>query len=185
MTTREKMTTTAMARRSRRTAAWRQPHSTAAGPFVSTIRNSDGPIKAPSGSLPFRAEFSPDGRTLAVGYEGGVSVVDLFDGHSLAPMGSTSSEMGSDYGALSQVAWSRDGKTLFAAGSATGDFIFSWDTNGSLRGFRTCAADLTRGIGAASGDRILVSTFSPCLSLVTASGEVIWNVPSPNPIFVR
>jgi WD40 repeat protein len=142
-----------------------------------------GPIKAPSGSLPFGAEFSPDGKTLAVGYEDGVSVVDLFDGHSLAVMGSTSSEMGRDYGALSQVAWSRDGKALLAAGSATGDFIFSWDTNGSVRAFRTCAADPTKGIGAATGDRILVSTFSPCLSLMTASGEAVWNVPSPNPDF--
>jgi WD40 repeat protein len=151
--------------------------------YDSKFRLVGGPIKAPSGRLPFRAAFSPDGRTLAVGYEGGVSVVDLFDGHSLARMGSTSFEMGKDHGGLSEVAWSRDGNTLFAAGSAVGNLIFAWDRNGSLRTFQSCAADITRAFGTAPGDRILVSTFSPCLSLMTASGEVIWNVPSPNADF--
>jgi len=143
--------------------------------YDSKFRLIRGPIKAPSGSLPFRAEFSPDGRTLAVGYEGGVSVVDLFDGHSLALVGSTSSEMGRDYGGLSQVAWSRDGSAVFAAGSLTGDFIFSWDTNGSLRAFRNCAANLTQDIEAAPGDRILVST----LSRRWFREIILWSVSSP------
>ena len=133
--------------------------------------------------MPFGAAFSPDGRTLAVGYEDGVSVVDLFDGHSLALMGSSSFEVGSRLGGLSQVAWSRDGNTLFAAGSAVGYLIYSWERNGPVRTFRNCAADLTSGIGTMPGDRILVTTYSPCLSLMTASGEVIWNVPSPNADF--
>ncbi len=115
-----------------------------------------GPIKAPSGRLPFRAAFSPDGRTLAVGYEGGVSVVDLFDGHSLALMGSSSFELGRNFGALHEVTWSREGNTLFAAGSAIGYLIFSWEKNGPLRTFRNCAADITLGIGTLPGDRIVV-----------------------------
>jgi hypothetical protein len=38
-----------------------------------------------TGGVPFRITFSPDGTTLAVGYEN-AATVDLFDGHSLAPL---------------------------------------------------------------------------------------------------
>ena len=43
------------------------------------------PRKAPGGNQPFRIAFSPDGAMLAVGYED-AATVDLFDGHSLAPL---------------------------------------------------------------------------------------------------
>lgn len=43
------------------------------------------PRKAPGGNQPLRIVFSPDGTTLAVGY-GDLAAVDLFDGHSLAPL---------------------------------------------------------------------------------------------------
>ena len=43
------------------------------------------PRKATGGNQPFRIAFSPDGTILAVGYND-AATVDLFDGHSLAPL---------------------------------------------------------------------------------------------------
>ncbi|MGO9401808.1 MAG: WD40 repeat domain-containing protein, partial [Xanthobacteraceae bacterium] len=43
------------------------------------------PRKATGGDRPFTIAFSPDGNILALGYDD-TAVVDLFDGHSLAPL---------------------------------------------------------------------------------------------------
>jgi hypothetical protein len=57
------------------------------------------------------------GKVLAVGYPRRPSV-DLLDGRSLAPLTRPNVE-GLDNGALSTVAWSADGQTLFAGGNYT------------------------------------------------------------------
>lgn len=68
--------------------------------------------KQAPGGKPYSVSFSPDGRTLAVGYQDRARV-DLLDAASLALV--TSAEFRG--GNLGRVVWSADGGTVFAAGS--------------------------------------------------------------------
>lgn len=68
-----------------------------------------------AGKTPYGVKFSPDGRQLAIGYLDGPKV-EVLDGQSLAPL-FVPNLRGADNGFLQQVAWSRDGRTLFAGGS--------------------------------------------------------------------
>jgi dipeptidyl aminopeptidase/acylaminoacyl peptidase len=77
-------------------------------------------VKARGGKSPHRIAFSPDGKRLAVGYRD-VAAVDLLDGASLALLGGRKpSDAYAPTVGFSNVQWSRDGQTLFAAG-AVGD----------------------------------------------------------------
>jgi WD40 repeat protein len=76
------------------------------------------------GKRPFRVAFSPDGTALAAGYEDAMTV-DLFDGHSLMPVSPSPNVGGLVGGNLSNVAWSKDGKTLYAGGANAGHFVFA------------------------------------------------------------
>ena len=71
--------------------------------------------KATGGNQPQRIAFSPDGSVLAVGYAD-AAAVDLFDGHSLAPLPGPNVD-GLRNGNLGIVTWSKDGKTLYAGGT--------------------------------------------------------------------
>jgi WD40 repeat protein len=79
------------------------------------------PRKMTGGTQPRRVAFSPDGTVLAAGYER-TKAVDLFDGHSLMPLSSPNVNglVGIN---LSTVAWSKDGKTLYAGGRNAGHFF--------------------------------------------------------------
>ena len=69
---------------------------------------------APGGKDPFFARFSPDGRRIAVGFSDSTAVA-LLDGTSLEPL--TAADTSSiTNGNLGRVAWSADGRRLFAAG---------------------------------------------------------------------
>ena len=79
----------------------------------------------------FSIVFSPDGSKLAVGYED-VPIVDLLDGHSLAPLpGPNVDSLGN--GGLGAVMWSKDGKTLYAGGrynDGHGGPVLAWADSG-------------------------------------------------------
>src|SRR6266700_968912 len=73
------------------------------------------PKKLADGRRPARIAFSPDGALLAVG-DAEAPVVDLLDGHSLEPLpGPDLNELRTGF--LGAVAWSADGRTLFAGGN--------------------------------------------------------------------
>jgi Caspase domain len=74
------------------------------------------------GTQPFGVAFSPDGQLLAVGYVDSTRV-DVLDGATLAWRVSPDTK-GVDNGNLSRVAFSKDGRTLAAAGR--------WGVNGRL-----------------------------------------------------
>ena len=71
-------------------------------------------VKAPGGQRPFGIAFSPDGRELAVGYDDATRV-DILDGERLT-LRHTPSKGGVNKDKLFSVAWSADGRQLYAAG---------------------------------------------------------------------
>lgn len=167
------------------------------GRFATTTHGSDGtirlydsnfrligrPVKAPSGNLPFRVAFNPDGTLLAVGYVD-IAAVDLLDGKSLdrAPRQDVTNS-GPRPDGLAEVAWSRDGRILLAAG--TGDtgrnVLLAWDHAGLGKEQRLsfCGPVTAAGLGVLPGGRILVASMGPCLGLMSPEGKAVWTHLSP------
>jgi WD40 repeat protein len=85
------------------------------------------PRKATGGNEPLRIVFSPDGTMLAVGYAD-AATVDLLDGHSLESLPRPNVD-GLRNGSLNRVAWSKDGKTLYAGGSPNNG-VLAWANMG-------------------------------------------------------
>ena len=149
------------------------------------FRRIGEPVRAPSGNHPFRLAFSPDGKRLAVGYSD-VAAVDVLNGTTLQRVdGHRPAGVSAPVAGLVGVAWSGDGRTLFAAGAVQDaqqkTFLFAWDQGGlgSEQRMTYCAADTAAGIDALPQRRILVSAEQPCLGVMDERGNPIWNVPSP------
>jgi WD40 repeat protein len=70
--------------------------------------------KAPGGERPFSARFSPDGARIAVGFTDSTAV-NVLSGRDLSVRYSPDSSA-VDNGDLGRVAWSRDGRSLYAGG---------------------------------------------------------------------
>ncbi len=70
--------------------------------------------KAPGGERPFSVEFSPDGSRIAVGFADSTAV-NVLSGTDLSLLHAPDTSA-IDNGNLGRVAWSRNGRTLFAAG---------------------------------------------------------------------
>jgi WD40 repeat protein len=139
------------------------------------------PRKASRGDQPHKIAFSPDGTVLAVGYED-AAAVDLFDGHSLVPLPGPNVD-GVRNGNLSNVIWSRDGKTLYAGGGYNDGpdrRVLAWGNAG-----RGEPRALPAGINAVSGLRalpdgaLLVAAQDPFLALLEPDGRSRWAHPSP------
>ncbi len=141
--------------------------------------------KAPGGNWPFRIAFSPDGSMLAVGYADAVRV-SLLDGHSLAPLPGPNVE-GWYNGFLSNVAWSKDGKTLYASGgfnSQRDDPVLAWANAGQgAQRFLPAGTNTVMGLAPLSDGRLLVAAQDPFLELLEPDGKVSWVHPSPNADF--
>ena len=140
--------------------------------------------KPPGGGFPFHIAFSPDGRVLAVGYKD-IATVDLLDGGSLKRRAAQSpTNVAAGTGGLGEVAWSRDSRTLFAAGGARDagrPVLLAWDNAGlgTWRGLKYCGPDSVSGLAALRDGRILVASMEPCFGLMSSAGTPIWTVPSP------
>ncbi len=94
--------------------------------------------QAPGGGYPFAIAFSPNGRRLAVGYAD-TTAVSVLSGANLTPLFSPDTE-GVDSGNLGGVAWSADGRFLYAGGTLWDSGcdhwpILRWEEGG--RGTRT------------------------------------------------
>jgi WD40 repeat protein len=152
------------------------------------FRRAVDPVQAPSGSLPFDVAFSPDGKGLAIGYYD-VAAVDVLDGATLNRVGGQSpANVTHSTDGLDRVAWSRDGRTLFAAGdvydandSQQRNLLFAWDQSGfgNERRMTYCGSDTASAIGTMPQGEIFVAALAPCLGLIDAKGEPIWSVELP------
>jgi outer membrane protein assembly factor BamB len=123
---------------------------------------------------PFHVAFSPDGKTLAVGYMY-TKNVRFFDGHSLTLMPGPNLDGVTD-GNLAAVAWAKDGKAFYAGGRYYPDDghyrrpIFSWADAG--RGAR-------RALPAADNTIFDLATL-PDGGLVVAAGDPLVGVLEPD-----
>jgi len=81
-------------------------------------------VRAPGGERPFAARFSPDGSRVAVGYDDTANV-SAFSGRDLALLYSPDTNGVKD-GTLSSVAWSTDGRLLYAGGDYRKQFGGIW-----------------------------------------------------------
>jgi Caspase domain/WD domain, G-beta repeat len=120
----------------------------------------------------FRVAFSPDGTMLAVAYYAKVTV-DLLDGHSLALLpGPNVDDSGNDW--VSDVAWSKDGTSLYAGGSA---HVLAWANRG--RGERRVLANAGQiRLAALPDGRLLIAQHKPFLALLESDGQSSWTQPS-------
>jgi hypothetical protein len=139
------------------------------------------PMKAPGGHQPFRIAFSPDGATLAIG-DDDAPVVDLLDGHSLAPLPRPNLD-GLGNGSLSQVMWSQDGKNLYAGGTYDDGHgispVLAWTNAG--RGQRRAlpaGGETVGGLAALPDGGVLVGAMDPLLAVLEPDGRPRWAHPS-------
>jgi WD40 repeat protein len=140
------------------------------------------PRKAPGGNRPFRIAFSPDGAKLAVGYAD-VPFVDLFDGHSLAPLSRPNLD-GVGNGNLMQVMWSRDRKTLYAGGlyhDGHGRPVLAWANagRGARRRALPAGTDTVGGLAALPDCGLLVAAQDPFVAVLDPDGRPRWVRASP------
>ena len=149
------------------------------------FRRVDEPTRAPIGNRPHGVAFDPDNKRLAVGYND-VAAVDVLDATTLKRLGGQEPvDARPNPDGFDQVAWSRDGRTLFAAGAvhdAQGRrLLFGWDRGGlgTERRMTYCGPDTSLGLNTLPEGRILVASMAPCLGLMDARGEPIWTVASP------
>ena len=117
------------------------------------------------GAPAYAVAFSPDGRSLAVG-SAQAARVDLLDAQTLEPISNFGAALA---GNLGRVAWSADGRYLFAAGTATRDGRFA------LLRFDAGQGGSVREI--AGFDNIVVSLATmPDGGLAVGSAEPSWSV---------
>jgi WD40 repeat protein len=143
------------------------------------------PVPAPSGHLPRDVAFSPDGKRLAVGDED-ATTIDVLNGDTLKVEGRQipSDARPTSFG-LAYVAWSSDGRTLFAAGAVRDRKgrrpLFAWGRGGlgDERRMTYCGSSAAAGVNALPEGRVLVGAFPPCLGLMDAVGASIWTIASP------
>jgi WD40 repeat protein len=139
------------------------------------------PRKAPGGNRSARIAFSPDGATLAVGYDD-VATVDLFDGHSLALLPRPNVD-GLGNGGLASVTWSKDGRTLYAGGSYDDGhgppvLVLAWANAGRERRALPAANDSVFSLAALPDGGLLVAA-ADSLAVVKPDGRTRWAHHSP------
>jgi hypothetical protein len=125
--------------------------------------------------------FSPDGAHLAVGFDDALAI-DFFDAHTLEPSSHNPDFDGIEGGDVASVAWSDDGRTLFAAGTHPPALaansrkrILAWDEQGAgaprvLAGSQTTILSLVSG---PNGD-LLVAAGDPWLACLKSDGTPRW-----------
>jgi WD40 repeat protein len=142
---------------------------------------------ASGGRLPFGIAFSPDGARLAVGYADSANAC-ILDGRTLAAQGRPNLD-GIDLGngSLSQVTWSPDGQTLFAAGlywSGSDRPVLAWDRAGAgERRALPAGRDGVMSLVSLPDGSLLVASSDPWFARLNADGTPRWQQRPPSADF--
>lgn len=132
---------------------------------------------APGGGRPYAARFSPDGRRIAVGFSDSSSV-NLLDGRDLRFLSAPDSAGVND--SLSRIAWSRDGRWLYAAGRAARphvlgqNYIRRWPVKSTGTGKPVdwpVAPNTLTDLAPLSGGRLVFASGDPVWGVVDAGGK--------------
>ena len=128
-------------------------------------------VTAPGGK-PYGVAFSPDGKTLAVGYQNNARV-DLLDAANFQLIRRI--DMGQDRGNLGRVAWSADGATLFAAGGyvSRGRFpVLAFGSQGSAAATEIGSfSNNITSLVALPGGHVAASSAEPGWAVFTPAGQ--------------
>lgn len=131
--------------------------------------------QAPGGKEPCGVAFTPEGKSLALGYLDSTRV-DVLAADSLEPL--FSADTAGTNGNFTTVAWSRDGRLLYGAGKydVSGWFpIRCWDEGGRGRPVEfPLATNTVRGLKPLANGRLAVGAADPLLALLDSRGRPIW-----------
>jgi hypothetical protein len=138
-----------------------------------------------NGENPFGIAFSPDGNYITVGFEKRPAV-EILSGHDLSPL-SPPDLIGINNGGLPAVAWSADGKALYAGGTYDRDKVFSivaWDKSrlGRPR-FFPVAEDTIMSLAALANGEVLMASQDPRLTRLNRNGGETWSIGPPQADF--
>lgn len=131
----------------------------------------------PGGKEPFCARFSPDGTKIALGFSDSTAV-NVISGNDLSFLYAPDTKEATN-GSLSSIAWSLDGKTLYAAGryddAQSRAPIFAWSRSG--RGSVTqwpVSGGTVFDLHELKGNRIAVGASDPIIGVWDGHGRPIW-----------
>jgi WD40 repeat protein len=129
--------------------------------------------KSTGGNRPHQIAFSPDNKVLAIGFVDS-STVDVLDGYTLASLKGPNTD--GLRAALPNVAWSRDGKTLYASGMD----VLAWNDAGhGKRRALSSGNDTSTGLVALADNTLLVTTAKPVIERLAGDGSTEWSRRSP------
>ena len=130
---------------------------------------------APDGNWPSGVAIDTSGRRVAIGYKERTRV-SILDAKTLAPLGNAQTDDLTE-GELSSVAWSHDGATLVAGGTASAQFQGRWhnflrrfDAAGRRKGKDVAASDSTIFDIQTCDDGFAFAAADPALGLLSAQG---------------
>jgi WD40 repeat protein len=136
--------------------------------------------KAPGGARPVGVALSPDGAQVAVGYSDSTRV-DVLDGRTLAPLFEADAT-GVDNGNLGKVAWSADGRLLYAGGQWRQNVDGRWEcyvrrwTDGGRGAYEDIAVSLNSimGLRPLADGRLAFGAADPTLGVLGSDGQILW-----------
>lgn len=136
--------------------------------------------RAPGGTQPLSAAFSPGSHKIAVGYADSTRV-DVLSADDLGLLFSANTE-GVDNNSLGIVTWSSDGRYLYAGGryNVSGyNPILRWDKGGrgKVKEFRI-ATNTVMGLAPLDGGRLAVGAGVPLVGVLGDNGKIIWQYQS-------
>lgn len=136
--------------------------------------------KVERGGQPFSVSFSPDGNEIAVGFADSTNVAVVSE-RDLSPLFAPSTDS-VDNGSLCNVAWSADGRALFAGGryETSGQFaIRYWSNggNGQWRDVAVASSTIMQILPTRDGG-VVFGAADPALGRVNANGKRTLFVPA-------